>query len=242
LNKTQGETLFEQYLADRGIRFDYEVDAAGRRPDYRLHTEPAIYCEVKDFECGPDDRAEMEAYQQGKRDGSKSPDALYRRLRSALGKKAKQLHGAKGSPCVVVLYNAASLLNFAPIFIGGAMFGNPALTVPLNGESTMAFTKGRTTAVDKYTTISAVAVLSRTHSNQRLIDETLGQWEGPGFPPDDLVIAKIEAIVEQEKQRPNAFIRVPYVSVHHNPFASAPLLDTAFTGPNDHHFRYDGLR
>jgi hypothetical protein len=247
MGKTQGEILFEQYLADRGLAFDYEADEGGRRPDYRLHTEPAVYCEVKDFEFGPADRAEMDGYHRGNRVGSKGPDALYGRIRDTLGKAAKQLRVAKGSPCAAVLYNAGSLLNFAPIFIGGAMFGDPAFIVPLNGEEepTTAFTTGRMTAVNKNTTVSAVAVLSRTNANQRLIDETLaklGRWEGPGLPSEDRVTAVLEAVVELEKQRPEAFVRVTFVSVHHNPFAVAPLPDTVFNGPNDRHFHYDGRR
>ena len=74
--KTGGEELFEQYLADRGIGFDYEVGDGERRPDYRLATSPVIHCEVKDFLFGPHDRAEWEAFRKGNRVGSKGPGAL----------------------------------------------------------------------------------------------------------------------------------------------------------------------
>src|SRR5688500_10747707 len=72
---TSGEVLFEQYLSDRGIEFEYESgsESGGRRPDYLLKVEPRVHCEVKDFEFGPQDRAEMESFNKGNRVRSKGP-------------------------------------------------------------------------------------------------------------------------------------------------------------------------
>jgi hypothetical protein len=146
MSKTQGETLFEQYLADRGIASDYEIDGGGRRPDYRLRTDPVVYCEVKDFEFGPADRAEMEALNRVR---SKGPDALFGRIRDNSGKPPNSCAASR-----------------APL------------------ASWCSITRGRCS----------------------------------------------------EEERPDAFVQVPYVWVHHNPFSVAPLLDTLFTGPNDRHW------
>jgi hypothetical protein len=242
MGRTKGESLFEQYLAERAIGFDYETDQGGSRPDYRLKTEPMVYCEVKDFEFGPEDRAEMEAFTKGNRVGSKGSDALFGRIRDASGKAAKQLRNMKGSPCVVVLHNADSLVNFAPVVVGGAMFGNPAVAMPIGGGVASAvFTGGRVLGDTKNSTVSAVAVLSRVNANQNLIDETMarvGPWRGPGLPPPDRIAAVVQAMNALLDERPEAGLKVPYVSVHHNPFAVAPLPEQIFVGTHDRHVRY----
>lgn len=242
MTRTKGEALFEQYLGDRGIGFDYEVGEGGRRPDYRLKTAPAVYCEVKDFTFGPEERAEMEGFHKGSRVGSKGPEALYDRIRDAIGKAAKQLRTARGKPCVVVLHNAGSLMSLAPFLIGGAMFGDPAITVPLDGgELTPVFTGGRMLGDTKNTSVSAVAVLSRVNANQHLIDERLarlGPWQGPGLPTSDRVTAVVEAMTQLLNEKPEAGLQVACLRIHHNPFALAPLPEEILKGPNDQHFKF----
>src|SRR5688572_26399714 len=217
---TSGEVLFEQYLSDRGIAFEYESasESGGRRPDYLLKMEPRTHCEVKDFEFGPQDRAEMESFKKGNRVGSKAPDQLFGRIRDTIAKAAKQLRSHKGEPCVVILHNANSFVNLASFLVGGAMFGDPVIAVPLDGgEASAAFTGGRTLGDTKNTTIGAVAVISRTNANQHLIDETmaqLGPWKGPGLPSVERVTEVMEALDQLYEERPEAALQVPFLTVH----------------------------
>jgi hypothetical protein len=241
---TSGEILFEQYLSDRGIAFEYESasESGGRRPDYLLKTEPRTHCEVKDLELGPQDRAEMESFKKGNRVGSKGPDQLFGRIRDTIAKAAKQLRSHKGEPCAVILYNANSFVNLASFLVGGAMFGDPVIAVPLDGgEPSTAFTGGRTLGDTKNTTIGAVAVVSRTNANQHLIDQTmakLGPWKGPGLPSVERVTEVVEALDRLYEERPEAALQVPFLTVHYNPYAVAPLPEQVFSGPHDRHIKY----
>jgi hypothetical protein len=244
--RTNGETLFEQYLTDRGITYDYEPQAPSgeRRPDYRLKTDPSIHCEIKDFAFGAPDEAEMRSILAGNRVGSKGPGELFRRVRDTIAKAARQLRAHKGEPCVVVLYNSNSFVNLAPFLVGGAMFGDPVIIVPLDGgQATAGFSRDRVLGDDKNTTVSAVAVLSRTNANQHLIDEAvakLGPWSGPGLPSVDRVTAVVEAVAALYDERPEASLQVPCLTVHYNPFAAAVLPDHIFNGPHDRHVKYGG--
>src|SRR5262245_5461522 len=38
----RAEVIFEHYLADRGIPFDYELEAAGKHPDFWLDTPAGV--------------------------------------------------------------------------------------------------------------------------------------------------------------------------------------------------------
>lgn len=241
---TTGEGLFEQYLSDRGIAFQYESasNSGARRPDYLLKTEPRIHCEVKDFEFGPRDRAEVESLKKGNRVGSKGPDQLFGRIRDTIAKAAKQLRSHKGEPCVVILHNANSFVNLAWFLVGGAMFGDPAVAVPLpGGRPSTAFTRGRTLGDTKNTTIGAVAVISRTNANQHLIDETmakLGPWKGPGLPSVERITDVMEALTRLYEERPEAALQVPFLTVHYNPHTVASLPEHVFNGPYDRHIKY----
>ena len=207
---TRGEVLFEQYLTDRNIPFAYEseLDENSRRPDYLLKTEPAVHAEVKDFDFGPQERAEIDSFKKGNRVGSRGPTELFGRIRDTMAKGAKQLRAHKGKPCVIVLYNANSSVNLAPFLVGGAMFGDPVISVPLDGgEPSHAFTGGRMVGDTKNTTVSAVAVLSKTNANQHLIDETmakLGPWKGPGLPSVERITEVMEALGKLYEERPEA--------------------------------------
>lgn len=122
------------------------------------------------------------------------------------------------------------------------MFGDPVISVPLNGgEPSHAFTGGRMLGDTKNTTVSAVAVLSKTNANQHLIDETmakLGPWKGPGLPSVERITEVMEALGKLYEERPEAAVQVPYLTVHYNPFAAAQLPDHVFNGPHDRHIKY----
>lgn len=87
---TRGEVLFEQYLTGRNIPYSYESesDENSRRPDYILKTEPAVHAEVKDFDFGPQERAEIDSFNKGNRVGSRGPTELFGRTRDTMAKGA----------------------------------------------------------------------------------------------------------------------------------------------------------
>ena len=118
------------------------------------------------------------------------------------------------------------------------MFGDPAILQPLNGsEPTSIFTKNRMTARDKNTTVSAVAVLSQTNAGRHLIDEVTAKAP-PSAQRSDLTRQFAKAIIDLGEKAPEAFDRVPYLMVHHNPFSATPLPVQLFDGPLDQHVRY----
>jgi hypothetical protein len=184
---------------------------------------------VKDFERGPSDEAERV---------QRRPDHLYGRIREAVDNKAAQMRAAKGQPCVVVLYNAQSFVNLAPVIVAGALFGNLAFEVSLGtGETRTVFTGDRVLGDAKNTTVSAVATLSHVFLHQDSIDEVAARAR-EAAAPERAVQAMLEAISRLLHDRPETATPVPRLTVHHNPHAVAPLPQTIFTGPHDLHQRY----
>jgi hypothetical protein len=94
------------------------------------------------------------------------------------------------------------------------------------------------TSVDKNTTVSAVAILEHTNANQQLVDDITARAAAAVSDGSEVTAAIARAIVELSEASPETFYQVPYLMVHHNPFAVAPLPDGVFTGPHDRHFRY----
>jgi hypothetical protein len=85
-------------------------------------------------------------------------------------------------------------------------------------------------------TISAVAVLLQTEANRELIEKETANAGQAGNVGD---IAR--AIVTLSEEAPEAFAQVPYLRVHHNPFAWTKLPTSVFNGPHDQHIWPDFL-
>src|SRR6266568_2411158 len=68
--KTEGEQVFEAYLAERDLAFEYEPDlGAPTRPDYLLHSPVQVLCDVKDFDEGEEDRRFRKAVKESAAQG-----------------------------------------------------------------------------------------------------------------------------------------------------------------------------
>ncbi len=225
---TGGEILFERYLRNHGIQFEPQVPVGSSKVDFRLKTTPAVFCEVKDFSSGPHEEAESAALASGQVYRGRLD--FYERFRDNIGKAGRQLRGAKGFPCVVVLCNEGSSLIFEESLIWGAMFGDQVTRVPLDGEPVTAFTMNRVLGEKTNTTVSAVAVLSQTDAKPELIERAAANAGQAGNARD---IAR--ALIALSDEAPEAFDQVPYLRVHHNPFAKAKLPPSVFGGPHDRH-------
>lgn len=241
MTSTAGETLFEQYLGERAIEFDREPEIPGhtRRPDYRLKLEPVVYVEVKDFEWGPLD----DAFAKGPAVGSRDLGESFRRIRQAIDQKSAQLRGVKGEACVVVLHNAGTFLSLDPFFVSAAMFGDPKVSVPIGGgDAHTIHTDGSTLQSGKNTTVSAVAILSTTEAHPELTAAALApllERQGKQMPTEGQVREFMELLDALYTAHPEAMLRLPSLTVHHNPYAIAPLPELVFQGRHDRQIRYE---
>lgn len=173
--RTAGEVLFEEYLTSRKIGWDYEESNGTRstRPDYTLRVEPVVIVDVKDFEKNAADRMLRQIQ------GMIGVDP-YGRIRDKIQKANEKVkaHRDRGLPCVLVLHDTSSFINFSSETVAGAMHGNVGFTIQV-GDVEMdprPHFDGRTARLRENlnTTISAVAVFERFRPNDDLMQDELG--------------------------------------------------------------------
>lgn len=229
---TQGERVFADYLTRHKVPYEDEPPTPdGKIPDFLLLTEPRVYCEVKDFARSGLDELPL-------RVGSRSLLTDLKRIREAIHKKADQVSSVKGAPCVLVLYNAGSMINLLDFVVAGAMFGDPMFSVSLrDDESRLVFGGGAELGPAKNTSLTAVVVLEQRMAGQAELEKLGGPIPtGAGALDRRSRIAQaLEETMAYLDDHPEALELVPFVTVYESPFAAATsgLPEGLFTGPHD---------
>ena len=249
--KTEGEQVFEAYLAERGLAFRYEPDlGAQTRPDYLVRSTPEVLCDVKDFEAGEEDELARKARQKAAAQGLEYFELCgidpYARIRSKIRIARVQLRHFKGRyPTVVVLFNSASpSINLMTEVIEGAMYGDlvfrmkigpPDANIPTNITSGHN-PQNAMVRPKKNTSISAVAVLEHFRPNDYLLraEYTRNRRSDPKSMPSAKELAELlekgENFIIQHPEVQDTVVRMRVV---HNRHAALALPNDVFSGPHD---------
>lgn len=122
--KTPGEVLFETYLCEHDLQFEFEIRHTGKRkrPDYSIkHDGQEFLLDVKDFV--PKDFRE--------RAGFYDPIGP---IRHKIDDAEEKFQEFKSHSCSLILHNeGAPLVHLSdPLIVFGAMFGDPGYSIPMN--------------------------------------------------------------------------------------------------------------
>jgi hypothetical protein len=245
-DKTQGELIFEEYLAEIGAASEYEPAIGRHRPDYLVHTPAGdVLCEVEDFGLGDVDR---QLRRKGVWAGFVNP---YGRIREKLQAAVDQIREFKGEyPCVVVLHNPGSMVDLGIDIVQGAMYGDIAFVIAVDPtdqrplvEKGLQFTpKKAKLRRQQNTTISAVTVLEHFRPHQHMLDEASAQRPKqypPKWPTKEEVEQALDILEKVRQQHPEVDLTVPRLRVVHNVYAALRLPIAAFSGQYDEHYELD---
>lgn len=244
--KTAGETVFETYLNENGIRWE-PAPARGTRPDYLLSFGSSqVVCEVEDFGEGAIDRhinavlkARMDENERVGRPRVASTVGSWDsnpRIQQAVKHAAEQLRPFKADcPCVVVLYNAGSFTDLGDPLVMRALFGSAPGPNRTSGLWQRA----------KNTTVSAVAIIEHFRPNEYIVETALSKQNADdtavGLSQKERIVRGLEVIEALNKLYGRAFLEEahPRLRVVHNPFAVRQLAPDTFIGPRDEHTFFD---
>jgi len=234
-NRTEGEKLFELYLASQNLPFKFEPEHPGKakRPDYSLEwNRQPVLVDVKDF-----------AAPQQFRTGFMQVDP-YPPIREKIEQGRDKFKEFKDVCCAVVLCNLGNpfaMLEQSDIVLG-AMYGDSGFTFPVNmntgvGDATKlksAFlNRGKMIrphwAKPQNTTIAALITLTKIQPHYELMKEALRSAEDKDIE---------QCLTELESTVPNFDLNfsIPRVIVWHNGFARIPFPADLFCGDYDTHF------
>jgi hypothetical protein len=243
--QNESELLFEQYLTERGLRFEHQPNVPGKskKLDYRVVLEESwIFFEVKEFRGGilPLER------------GVYGPTAYdpYERIYTKLEEAWEQLNQYNEYSCSVVLYNDSSApVILKPHIVLGAMLGTVSYTVDEDSKKARPFfsvedTHGYRTGfvidyefrVPRYTPLSSIIVIEKVPLGEikfsELCDERDKHREKNGTAVENSVdtYEYLQSLIASGFDLTEAVIRV---LVYENPFATIPLPRNLFTGPYD---------
>jgi hypothetical protein len=223
----EGEQLFESYLRDRGLTFDYERTSGRVHPDFWVTSDVGtIVCEVCTLSARPPV-------------GGSAID-VYEPIRTAINRKRRQGREVKGElPYVLVLH--APSWPTDDIAISGAMLGNVGISMPFDpstgtadmDEATTRYLAGGRLQPRQNTRFSALVVVHRFNPGRLRLDRALRG------KPRDLPLAEAVAYTMRVADELAAHGLLdddewlPRVDVFHNPWALTALPDGVFAGPRD---------
>lgn len=192
---TEGEEMFDKYLAENGLKWSPWPDSNERNPDRIVHTSAGdVVCEIKDFGENDEYRELITNFKAGKSAAGRSDlsRATAKRIRKALG----QLAMVKDDrPTMVVLYNPGYLPHELDFFVREALYGQPQLAVGIGScesvKGQFCYGNGTTAEGDDFNKslflmvelahVSAVSVLASIRPNKRIYDSSLdahlSEWE-----------------------------------------------------------------
>jgi len=237
--ESSGERLMAEYLDRRGFTYEREPEIGGRCPDFVFNTGGR--------------RVAAEVYEPEMRvsEGSGSIDTM-EPIRAAFEKRkydqAKKARAA-GLPFLVVVGSDNADLPFNLESVLGAMFGNPGISIPLDGpiENARPVRLGGAKAQPtRNRAVSAIAVLQRFCPTQALLRST---WRAHGIDPDEVsdpppsedeFRAELARMLELETEliesgRHDPGVWLPRLVIAHNPFAEYAWPPT-FAGRHDTQF------
>ena len=137
---TNGERLFEQYLASIGLTFEFERKHEGKSKvlDYRIGWKNRPhYCEVKDFESPPLPSTSGFSALQG-----------YKPIRERILRCRKKFVEYREFCCAPVFYNNGALVLLEDSeFMLGAMYGDSGFTLRMTRLETRSSDSGSIASV-----------------------------------------------------------------------------------------------
>jgi hypothetical protein len=241
---TVSELLFERYLTERELSFDYEPHMGRTRPDYSInHAGQAVILEVKEFD-DPNPRP---------RGGFTVCPAIRNKIREA----RRQFAECRDRPCGIVLNNPASIFRLLDVMsVASACFGKyiqqePAFDGRLHIDApSYTFSGGKAALTRAHsTTLSAAIILAHYHIDELWFATWRQLWKKqasglPIQPNDQLDIINQLAPTVHPRYRFEGTIRL---IILHNPHARIPFPSDVFDGPFDQHWgtkngRYELLR
>jgi hypothetical protein len=238
--KTAGELLFEEYLSQRGLNFDFEKSRPKKRkkPDYTIvWGGQELLFDVKDF-------ASRDFPEHS---GFYDPIGP---IRGKIDEAMEKFQEYKGHSCSLVLHNdGAPLVHLSdPLIVLGAMFGNPGFTMPIDtatgmsaGPTERAFLDGAKMIHSRrkkprLAHISALITIRRINVGAMRLDQYLD-----GLPKSsDAETSKQAAEMLDHLEG----VHLPFdetetavaVIVWGNAFATIPFPSDLFCGPYDVHW------
>jgi hypothetical protein len=232
--KTHSEELFETYLSQRGIAFEFEPEILGvpERPDYLIHWNGAsVLLDAKEFQATGEDFA--------LRPGAFLP---FTRIREKIEAGRTKFKNLKDRCCALVVHNSLKpLVVLDNYHVQGAMLGDPAFSVPIDlparpappgAATTLVFTGGGSMNQGKNTTLSAVVVLGHYNLGERRFHRHRLEREtrtGRTWTMEEM-FAEAEGAHGTER---DLSLRELRVVVHENPHARIVFPSDLFTGPFD---------
>ena len=234
------ELLFEQYLSEQGLDFDYEPKIPGKKKhlDYRLR-ELGLFCEVKELHA---------RLVRPERPAAFDP---YAGIRKEIHEVRRQFKEYKEHCCVLVIHNIDDWeFRERPLFVFGAMLGNVGIryNVSLGGARAVRPKVRRNVFLDggkmidsksrrpQNTTISAVVLLSKfavpNPEFERAYERRKTALQSR-LGAEPTVARRVEIRMELYEHLPVTLGQRPRVEVFKNPLARIELPDRVFRGPYD---------
>jgi hypothetical protein len=192
---TEGEEMFDKYLAENGLTWSPWPDRNEKNPDRIVHTSAGdVVCEIKDFGENDEYRELIANYKEGKSSAGRGD--LSRATGQRIWDALDQLAMVKDErPTMVVLFNPGYLPHELSPFVLETLYGHPQITINIDPGSPHEehFQYGSDTAGEgrsynkglflkpKLAHVSAVAVLASIKPNKRIyessLDAHLSEWE-----------------------------------------------------------------
>jgi hypothetical protein len=234
LTRTQGENLFERYLAAQHLPFEFEKEHAGKskRPDYTIEWNgQTVVFDVKDFDP-PKEFPTGAAFDP------------YIRIREKIEQGRDKFKEYKECCCGLVLHNLGNpfVMLDEPDIMLGSMYGDFGFTFPVNTRTGVGDASrmkraflGRGKMIrpnwsqPQNTTVSAIIALSTIRPHYELLVEMIGADR-------TREMADCEAELQRTIPDFNLNREVPRVVVWHNVVARIPFPDGLFCGTLDTHF------
>lgn len=261
--KPEGEIVFERYLTENGLGWEYEPLIGSKHPDYLVHGKVKVLCEVEDFAGSDHERQVLAQIKAGASQAGVWDPIGY--VNNAIRSAAKQLRPGKGEyPCVAILYNDATMPYEHELFITQAMFGRLQISQLVGPMGAMSEAVTEYSRQERYltrncnTTISAVALIEEFKPNIHILrDEESAildrmRAEEPGDGPWGSLAAVSEGLTRalpllkklrtdlDDKLGPGFIDEVhPRLRIYHNPWAAMKLPLEALGGKHDEHLLYD---
>lgn len=256
---TEGEEMFDKYLAENALKWSPWPDSNERNPDRIVHTSAGdVVCEIKDFGENDEYRELIANYKAGKSSAGRADlsVATAKKVMKALDQLAVV---RDDRPTMIVLHNPGYLPHELSEFVLEALYGQPQIAVSVGpkapdevfiqyGSSTAGGGKDWNKGLflkPELAHVSAVAVLANIKPNRRMYDSSLdahlSEWEknNPSAKRDSVqYLAAIESHGRAfiEKHGPD-FIEATAtrLKIYYNPNSNRLLEKSCFDGFFDEH-------
>jgi hypothetical protein len=241
---TPGEVLMARYLDDRGWPWDYEAEVGNKHPDFTVrHPDGPFVIEVYEpvLELPP---------------GGGSFDS-YRPLRGMFtGNKRQQYVAARDEdmPFLIALARTHSHVDFEPVIVAGAMFGDLQVSVtfgpdaedstPISSET--IFGPSGKVQPGRFTGLSAVLLLHDYNPTQVRADQAVRDRLGSvHVRPDQSYESVLRDITDGARVSREVYehfaatgdyiegVRRTRLTVLHNRYTDRPLGVHVLNGPHD---------